>query len=88
MAKKKTNLILDEDHYIVHNLLHSSKIDDLTRLTALAEINHLENSDKLWPYAEAAHDVDDLFEWHNSELGADFWSDIQDTVFESEKRTC
>lgn len=81
-------LILDESHPVISKILSSTKIDDETRLIAVGALNALEQNDKLWPHPENAEDVDDLFEWDDSDLGSKFWENIQDKVFAPEKRTC
>lgn len=88
MDQTLTKIVIDEDHPVIEGILNSQKLDDETKLLALAEIDHLNNSDKMWRDGEYADDVDELFEWKDSDLGVNFWSEIQDKVFKAEKRSC
>lgn len=87
MGRTKS-LVLTEDHQVIKSILKSNRIDDVTRLQALADLNHLETINKLWEYPEYSDEVDELFEWDDSELGSTFWANIQDKVFKPEKRMC
>jgi hypothetical protein len=84
--KKET--IFTEGHPVIEGILNANRITDEDKLTAIADILQLEHTGKLWPYPEDHDDVDELFEWDNSELGTDFWENIQDNAFESDKRSC
>lgn len=81
--------VLTEDHPVIHKLLTTPRIDDEVRLVAVAALLALEESDQIWKdRAREAQDVDEVFEWKNSDLGVDFWMDLQDDVFNYGKRSC
>lgn len=88
MPLVKSNSVFTEEHSVIEGILNSNKLDSETKLLAIAEILRLEASDKLWSDPEYKDDIDDLFEWADSELGIPFWEHIQDAAFTSGKREC
>lgn len=81
--------ILTEDHPVIEKLLFTDRIDDETRIIAVGALLALEESDQIWKdRARKAKDVDEVFEWEESDLGVDFWMDLQDEVFNYGKRSC
>lgn len=72
---------LTEDHAVIAGILNTNSIDDKTKLLAITELKHLEQSDNVYWIDKHADNVDHLFEWENSELGSTFWSKLQDDVF-------
>jgi hypothetical protein len=81
--------ILTEEHPVIEKILNTNKIDDETKLLAISALQALEESGLIWrDRARRAKDVDDIFEWYNSDLGVGFWVGIQDDVFDDGKRSC
>jgi hypothetical protein len=91
--------MITENSPVIRAIQNSSKIEDETALLAINEILSLEERNSVQSLREVhdgrgdgfnpdATDVDELFLWEESELGVQFWSSLQDDVFEAAKRTC
>lgn len=79
-------------------ILNSQKLTAETKLQAIDEIRTLADRHNLTPLSSfsdgrvgfnpEAKDIDEMFLWEESSLGVNFWQDIQDRVFETNKRSC
>ena len=83
--------MISKNHPVVKAIEESPNLDDVNKLLALSSIDILSRTPKQhligW-FDKDAQDVDEMFEWEDTELGSTFWSNVQDKVFEPDKRTC
>lgn len=85
--------VITENHPVIRAIQNSNELADDLKLLTYSELLHLAEKK---PFESVLHfnfpdslaeDIDEFFEWNDSELGVTFWGKIQDKVW-GHKRTC